>query len=97
MGTNKNTYNGIPEIWDKSIDVPEIPLSYSFTGVRKNVIPVALMIPASVSISSVVGDIRLKLVFLNNINSPFMCYILYCIMFILHIQSEMMNCFEIKN
>jgi hypothetical protein len=33
-----------------NIDVPEIPLSYNFTGIRKNVMPKALIMPAIVSI-----------------------------------------------
>jgi hypothetical protein len=32
-----------------SIDVPDMPLSYNFTGFRKIVTPIALMIPAIVS------------------------------------------------
>ena len=35
-----------------SIDVPEIPLSYNLTGIRKNVMPKALIMPAIVSIKS---------------------------------------------
>ena len=31
-----------------SIEVPEIPVSYNFTGARKMVTPIALMIPAKV-------------------------------------------------
>lgn len=35
---------------EKSIEVPEIPLSYSFTGARNTVTPKAFMMPATVSI-----------------------------------------------
>ena len=44
----RDKYSGVS--WSKSIDVPEIPLSYNFTGIRKTVIPNAFIIPASVSI-----------------------------------------------
>ena len=40
--------------WSKSIDVPEIPLSYNFTGIKKTVIPNALTIPEIVSIKILV-------------------------------------------
>ena len=40
--------------WSKSIDVPEMPLSYNFTGVKKTVMPNALTIPATVSIKKLV-------------------------------------------
>ena len=33
---------------ESSIDVPEIPLSYRFTGARNIVIPMAFIIPAAV-------------------------------------------------
>ena len=52
LSNNKNTDNehqsGV--ICDNSIDVPEIPLSYSFTGERKTVTPKAFTNPAIVSI-----------------------------------------------
>ena len=41
-------YSGVS--WSKSMDVPEIPLSYNFTGIKKTVMPKALTIPAIVSI-----------------------------------------------
>lgn len=41
-------YSGVS--WSKSIDVPEIPLSYNFTGIKKTVMPNALTTPAIVSI-----------------------------------------------
>src|SRR5699024_6802197 len=34
--------------WDSRIEVPEMPLSYRFTGARKTVTPKALMHPAMV-------------------------------------------------
>ena len=40
-------YSGV--IYPKSIDVPDIPLSYRFTGIRNTVMPNALMNPAIVS------------------------------------------------
>ena len=36
-----------PVSWDNNIDVPEIPLSYSLTGVRKIVTPKAFIQPAT--------------------------------------------------
>ena len=45
--TDRDIYSGV--IWDNSIDVPDIPLSYNLTGVKKIVTPKALIIPASVS------------------------------------------------
>ena len=41
-------YSGVT--CDSSIDVPEMPLSYSFTGARNIVIPIALIMPAAVNI-----------------------------------------------
>ena len=35
-------------IWESSIEVPEMPLSYSFNGARNTVTPVAFMMPAAV-------------------------------------------------
>ena len=40
--------------WSKSIDVPEMPLSYNFTGIKKTVIPNAFTMPAIVSIKKLV-------------------------------------------
>ena len=39
--------NGDEVICDKSIAVPENPLSYRCNGARNNVTPIALIVPAS--------------------------------------------------
>ena len=53
MRTSRNSesdrYGGV--ICSSSMEVPEMPLSYSFTGVRKIVMPKAFIIPATVSIA----------------------------------------------
>ena len=46
---DRDRYGGV--ICSSNMEVPEIPLSYNLTGVRKIVIPKAFMIPATVSIS----------------------------------------------
>ena len=46
---NDNVIHGT-FICDKSIDVPEIPLSYKLTGIKNTVTPNALIMPAIVSI-----------------------------------------------
>lgn len=46
---DRDKYEGV--ICSSSMEVPEIPLSYSLTGVRKIVMPKAFMIPAMVSMA----------------------------------------------
>ena len=45
-----------------NIEVPEIPVSYNFTGARKIVTPIALMIPAKVRTRSFVVQSQIKIV-----------------------------------
>ena len=46
--------------WSRSIDKPEIPLSYSLTGYKNKVTPNALMIPAIKRKRKLIGLISLK-------------------------------------
>ena len=77
--TDNDIYSGV--ICERSIDVPDIPLSYNLTGAKKTVTPKAFIQPAINKIIKFCHFNVLKSFF--NIIPPEFQFLIYCLDYII--------------